>query len=312
MLRVGIKISFILMVTLAVKSVALADAVSDKSAASRIAKLLASFDLEPFIAQQGNPAPGITVGPAIRIENCKNYPYHNQQSPMQGYVMLANDIREGLRIGLQCISGNGPAGPLHPYHNQQASLLLDILESNHQKTFRCVEDKTFAYAVAIAPPEQFKYYEHDQDISEISYPGVAIDTYRVSGFLSRKHEPSAYRDFFKLDEQQIAEHLAGNPKRMQRLHRYENRKELVFHEMVHWLGHAHTNMSPDVVDLYEACCFGGSDFISDENSNKSFQLRACNILKDTELWDANQKQQTRLWRKKAYDQLKPDMRNMYD
>lgn len=285
---------------------------NDDSVSDRIDRLLARLNNPPHQSILGIPAHSMVVGSGIHIENCKNYPYHNQQSPTQGYQVLANDIRNGLRIGLQCMVGKGPMGKLHPYHKKQAEKLLDILENKQQKTFRCVEDKTFAYAIARPPPELFKQFINDKVIHDVPYPGVAIDTYRLSGFLTRKHEPGIYRDFFKLDDHQIAEHLAGKPQRMDRLHRYNNLKALVFHETIHWLGHAHTNMSPDVVDLYETCCFGGSDFISDQDSNKQFQQRACHILKDAELWDAGQKQQASLWRKKGYDQLKFDMRKLYD
>jgi len=285
---------------------------ADDSVSNRIDQLLTRLNSPPHESVQGMPAHSMIMGSGIHIENCKNYPYHNQKSPTQGYLVLANDIRNGLRIGLQCMVGKGPMGTLHHYHRKQAEQLLDILENKQQKTFRCVEDKTFAYAIARPPPELFKQFISDKVIQDVPYPGVAIDTYRLSGFLTRKHEPGIYRDFFKLDDHQIAEHLAGNPQRMDRLHRYNNLKALVFHETVHWLGHAHTNMSPDVVDLYETCCFGGSDFISDHDSNKQFQQRACNILKDDQLWDASKKQQANLWRKKGYDRLKFDMRKMYD
>ncbi len=297
---------------MAIKPCAYAAVADHSTLSKRIDTLLASFTIQPASALQGKPAHSMVTGPGIRIENCKNYPYHKQRSPIEGYMTLANDIREGLRIGLQAMTGNGPMGKLHPYHRKQAILLLDLLESSQQKIFRCVEDKTFAYAVAKPPPELFAQYQNDKVIRDIPFPGVVIDTYRLSGFLTRKHEPSTYRDFFKLDDHQIAEHLAGNPQRMERLHRYNNLKALVFHEIVHWLGHAHTNMRPDVVDLYETCFFGGSDFISDAGSNMEFQQRACSILKDSKLWDANEKQQARLWRKQGYDQLKQDMRKMYD
>ncbi len=311
MKKTGLYTGLFIFTAMAMQSYASA-APNNASISSRIDHLLSRLNNPPHESIQGKPAHSMIVGSGIHIENCKNYPYHNQKSPAQGYLTLANDIRDGLRIGLQCMAGKGSAGYLHSYHEKQAELLLDILENNQQKTFRCVEDKTFAYAIARPPPELFKQYTNDQIIQNIPYPGVAIDTYRLSGFLTRKHEPSTYRDFFKLDDHQIAEQLAGTPQRIERLHRYKNLKALVFHETVHWLGHAHTNMRPDVVDLYETCCFGGSDFISDADSNKVFQQRACAILKDKELWDANEKQQAYLWRKKRYDQLKFDMRKLYD
>jgi hypothetical protein len=308
----GIQILMIVLLVLVYKPYAGASVSNGVSISARIDRLLSSFNVQPHIAIQGKPVRSMLTGPGIHIEDCKNYPYHNQRSPAQGYMELASDIRAGLRIGLHNLAGNGPMGPLHPYHTKQAVLLLDILESKQKKVFRCVEDQTFAYAIAKPPPEMFKQHENDKVIHDIAYPGVAIDTYRLSGFLTRKHEPSTYRDFFKLDDHQIAEHLGGKPQRMERLHRYKNLKALVFHEMVHWLGHAHTNMRPDVVDLYETCFFAGSDFIADPDNNRKFQQRACNILKDSELWDASEKRQARLWHTKGYDQLKQDMRKMYD
>ena len=278
----------------------------------RIDKLLETFTTQSINSVQEKSVENSMMVSSIRIENCSQYPYHNQTSPVQGYQSLASDIRNGLRIGLQCMVGNGPMGALHPYHKKQANRLLDILESKQTKTFRCVEDKTFAYAISRPPSALFDQLVSGKVLDDIPYPGIAIDTYRLGGFLTTKHQPGIYRDFFKLNDQQIAKHLGGYPQRMERLHRYKNLKALVFHETVHWLGHAHTNMSPDVVDLYETCCFGGSDFISDAGSNKEFQQRACNILKDDELWEADKSQQTHLWRKKGYDQLKLDMRRMYD
>ncbi len=312
--RSGIQLLVIFLATSLLRVDAFAFAPQKDPLSGRIDRLVASMTVQSALTPTSHrKTPTVMiVGPGIRIENCANYPYHQQQTAVQGYTALAKDIREGLRIGIQAMAGHGPMGALHPYHRRQAIQLLDLLEDGQQKTFRCVEDKTFAYAVSKPPPKLFRQYQIAEVIRDIPYPGVAIDTYRLSGFLTRTHAPSTYRDFFKLNEQQIAEHLAGNPQRIEPLHRYQNLKALAFHEMVHWLGHAHTNLHPDVVDLYETCFFGGSDFIADQDSNRKFQLRACDILKDNELWDASKKQQARLWRTKGYDQLKLEMRTMYD
>lgn len=248
----------------------------------------------------------------IRIEDCRNYPYHHQQEPRHGFKQLAEDIRLGIEQGLQCLAGQSEMGELHPYHQQQLIALLDLLESNQNKTFRCVEDEMFAYAVANTRPDQHAVYPLERVIKDLPFPAVVIDTYRISGYISAKHEPSVYRDFFKLDDQQIADHLSGHPQRLEGMHRYKNRAGLVFHEMLHWLGHEHTITHPDVVFLYETCCFAGSDFIEDENKNKQFQQQACQILQDGELWEASKYKQMRLWRYKEYDQLKRNMRDEYD
>ena len=73
----------------------------------------------------------------------------------------------------------------------------------------------------------------------------------------------------------------------------------------------HTNIDPDVTFLYETCCFGGSEYISDDQLNAGVQARACNILKDKELWSANPYKKMHLWQHKDYDQLKREMREYY-
>ena len=251
------------------------------------------------------------VGQNYRIENCRNYPYHNQSDARSGFMTLKNDLKQGLKKGLQCLAGMGETGSLHPYHERQLLGLLDILESRQTRTLRCVEDEMFAYAVARPPSDQHQL-EQNVAISNIAYPGLVIDTYRISGFISSKHEPSVYREFYKLDDRQINAQLNGKPQKLKGMHQYKNRSGLIFHEVVHWLGHEHTNTSPDVVFLYETCCFGGSDFISNEDSNRQFQQQACSILKDSELWEANNYQQMRLWKHKEYNQLKRSMREQYD
>jgi len=248
------------------------------------------------------------VGRNYRIENCRNYPYHNQPDARSGFMTLKNDLKQGLKKGLQCLAGMSETGSLHPYHEKQLLDLLDILESDQTRTLRCVEDEMFAYAVAKPPSDQ----QQNKTTRNIPYPALVIDTYRISGFISGKHEPGVYREFFKLDDRQIDQHLNGKPQKLKGMHQYKNRSGLIFHEVVHWLGHEHTNISPDVVFLYETCCFGGSDFISDENSNRHFQQQACSILKDDELWEANNYKQMRLWKHKEYNQLKRTMREQYD
>jgi hypothetical protein len=250
--------------------------------------------------------------PAIRIENCQRYPYHDQTDPVSGFRTLLADLRQGLRQGLRCLAGVGPMGRLHAYHRKQAAELTTLLESEKTKTFRCVADQTFVNAIATAPKGVLKKAHFDQISGTLlDHPGVLIDTYRISGFLTRKLEPQVYRDFFKLDEQQIVQHLTGKPLKLDGMHRFKNRPALLFHEMTHWLGHLHTNNEPDMADLYETCCFGGSDYIADHDSNREFQNRACAILKDDNLWNADKAQQQHQWRYKGYVQLKRDMRQLY-
>ena len=93
------------------------------------------------------------------------------------------------------------------------------------------------------------------------------------------------------------------------MHRYRDLPGLVFHELTHWLGYEHTILTVDVVDLYEVCCFGGSDHISDDEVNRGFQQRACSILKDAELWDADEETRKQLWHDKGYYRLKREIRH---
>ncbi len=259
----------------------------------------------------------------IHIENCQQYPYHENETQLQktsfnqstdtGANILIKDIQKGLEKGLQCLAGNSNVGKLHPYHEEQAQRLIDLLMSKKTKTFRCVKDKTFAYAIAKLPPKNKRTNGLGDDITKtISYPGVIIDTYRIGGYVSDKFNAETYRNFFKLNDDQIKEIANGKPVQLDTMHRYKNRSSLMFHEMIHWLGHEHSSFHPDVTDLYDTCCFGGSDHISNSKMNNEFQTQACNILKDKELWEANSYKKMRLWKFKEYDQLKRKMRNSYD
>ena len=238
----------------------------------------------------------LVLGGRIRIEGCRNYPYHDNSRDAEGFLKLAADLRQGVEQGLVCMAGLGPAGSLHPYHALNARRLADLLNDGTGKILSCVEDETFAYAIA-----------HPSG-SPSSPNRVLIDTYRISGFLSRRFERTTYRDFFKLSEPLIEDHLTGKPLHLDGMHRYRDLPGLVFHELTHWLGYEHTNLTADVVDLYEVCCFGGSDHIQDDELNRGFQQRACSILKDGELWDADEETQKRLWHERGYYLLKRDIR----
>ena len=274
----------------------------------RLDRLLARLD--PALAVS---TPGGLALPAAHLQTrgCENYPY-NRTSP-GAQTRLIEDLRSGLRRGIACLAGQGPAGRLHPYHEYQAHRLLSVLESKQRKTFRCVADQMFANAVASTkqlPPRDDALYRL---LRETPHPAVVLDTFRIGGLLSTRHSPDTYRSFFKLSDKQIREHLTGSPLRLGGNHRYRQLPALLFHEMVHWLGHEHSGVYPDIAHLYETCCFGGSDFIDDAQSNAGFAQRACGILQDAELWaDANSPyRKMRLWRHKGYDQLKLQMREHY-
>lgn len=238
----------------------------------------------------------LVLGSRIQLDECHSYPYHDNKRRVDGYFRLAADLAAGLRQGLQCMAGTGPMGRLHPYHEKNARRLVDLLNDDSGKILSCVEDQTFAYAVAY--PAKLAGASNE----------ILIDTYRISGFLSRKFERATYREFFKLSEPLIEDHLTGKPLHLDGMHRYRNLPALMFHEVTHWLGYEHTNLTADVVDLYEACCFGGSDHILSKALNQGFRERACGILKDAELWEADAETRKQLWRKKGYIRLKRDMR----
>jgi hypothetical protein len=251
------------------------------------------------------------AGARVQISDCGNYPYNRPTAHAE--KQLAAHLRAGLQQGIQCMIGRGPAGRLHSFHEYQAHRLLDILESARTKTFRCVADRMFANAVATTeqlPPRKDSLYGL---LRETRHPGVVLDTFRIGGLLSTRHSPATYHNFFKLNDEQIREHLTGSPLRLGGTHRYRDLPALLFHEMVHWLGHEHSAIQPDMAHLYETCCFGGSDYIEDPQQNASFQARACQALKDDDLWSNAYKpyRQMRLWHYKEYDQLKLEMRANY-
>ena len=251
--------------------------------------------------------------PAVTIRNCAAYPYGKTQAPAAAARRLIDDLADGLGTGLRCMSGLSPMGRLHPYHEYQAHRLLSLLESARTKTFQCVSDTMFATAVATSPdglsPDDPLYAQ----LRQVSHPTVILDTYRLGGLLSRRFDDETYRNFFHLADDQIYEHRYGQPLRAANLHRYQDRPALLFHEVVHWLGHEHSAIYPDLAHLYETCCFGGSDYIADDAANRGHQQTACGILKDDELWDHSHSpyRQMRVWRLKGYDGFKAQMRADY-
>lgn len=251
----------------------------------------------------------------LRIASCDSYPYQADQAPVDASRTLISDLRDGLATGLRCLAGDGPMGRLHPYHEYQAHRLLSLFEGKRPKTFQCVADEMFAVAVATGPEATRPDDPLARQLVQVDFPGVVIDTYRLGGLLSQRHDDETFRRFFHLDDAQILEHRSGQPLRAASLHRYEDRPGLLFHEVVHWLGHEHSALYPDLTMLYETCCFGGSDYISDPAANRSHQQTACAILKDDDIWSeayAPRYRQMRLWHYKGYDDLKRQMRADYD
>ena len=251
--------------------------------------------------------------PHIEVRGCDRYPDGHVQHDVDPAQLLLDELAGGLDTGLACLSGQGPMGRLHPYHEYQAHRLLSLFESTRAKTFHCVDDSMFATAVATPPGGTHIDDPLYQQLRQVRFPAVILDTYRLGGLLSRRLDDRAYRDFFHLAEDQIFEHRNGQPLRLPSLHRYRDRRALLFHEVVHWLGHEHSAVRPDLAHLYETCCFGGSDYIHDDALNRRYQRQACDILADDELWSVayNPYRQMRVWHHKAYDRLKPDMRADY-
>lgn len=247
---------------------------------------------------------------AITLTNCNSYPYNDSDGA--GNRRFAVHLRQAIDTGLQCLSGAGPAGYLHNYHGYQAHRLATILESNLPKSFQCVQDRMFANAVATAgrwPDADDPLYHV---LREAPHPAVVLDTYRIGGLLTRRHDAQTYRDFFGLNDRQIREHMTTSPLHIEGMHRYRNLPSLLFHEMVHWLGHTHSSTEPDLAFLYETCCFGGSDYIADPALNSHVEARACDILKDDSLWSANHYQKVRLWHHLEYDDFRTQVRDADD
>jgi hypothetical protein len=284
--------SCLLAITLSMPDSSVAERLSAKS----IERLLDSLSASRWEETDSGARPALLLGSRILIDECGSYPYQSNGHRNEGFLNLAADLREGLGQGLMCMAGHGAPGRLHPFHEKNARRLVDLLNDESGKILRCVEDQTFAYAVA--HPSKSPAVPHE----------ILIDTYRISGFLSRRFDRQTYRDFFKLSDPLIEDHLTGKPLHLDGMHRYRNLPGLLFHEVTHWLGFEHTNLTADVVDLYETCCFGGSDHILDEAVNRGFQQRACNILRDEELWEADAATRKRLWQQKGYYRLKREIR----
>lgn len=247
---------------------------------------------------------------SLQVSGCSDYPYH-EAGNNGGEAQLLNDLREGLQQGLMCLLGEGPMGYLHSYHEQQAMNLLQLLNSEQPKSMQCVRDELFAYAMAASPLQKISNPDLQQRLNTSPRLTILLDTFRLGGLLSQKHPAKTYEVFYKLDKEEITEHLTGKPMRLKGVQRYENLPGLLFHETIHWLGHVHTNLNPDLTFLYETCCFGGSEYIKDKPANVRFQARACDILRDDELWTAHPYKRMRLWHHREYDQLKGEMREHY-
>ena len=280
----------------------------------RIDDYLARFSALDQPVEGAETAQQLAEQTGIRVRDCQRYPYHAAEPDPARQMQLLRDIRSALRQGMQCLVGKGPAGYLNVHHEYQAYRLMQILESEQSKTFQCVSDRLYANAVATSPKLPAVDDELYPLMRQTGYPAVILDTYRIGGLLSTSHDIQTYRDFFNLSDSQIQQHLTGHPIRGGDMHRFTNLPALLFHEMVHWLGHEHNAVTPDMAFLYETCCFGGSDYISDAGANSDYQQQACNILKDDELWKAtNHKyREMQLWHYKGYDRLKSRMRDDYD
>jgi hypothetical protein len=292
---------------------------SDRPAASlslveRTRALMVAMNADALLG--AGDAEQVLPGPNLRIRDCDDYPYSEsaRATPGRGPRLLVADMAQGLETGLACLSGTGPMGPLHRYHEHQAHRLLDLFENGKIKTLQCVEDAMFATAVATSPRGVSPTDPLYRQLRLVEHPAVIIDTFRLGGILSRRYDDETYRSFFHLADADILEHRNGQPLRPPDLHRYDDRPGLIFHEMVHWLGHEHSALYPDTTHLYETCCFGGSDYIRDPETNLRHQRTACAILKDDTIWGKahNPYRQMRLWHLKGYDTLKTRMRADYD
>lgn len=196
-------------------------------------------DLDSGELRIAEPGEGLKLSALnIRIKDCTGDPYSESPDASRAARTLVDDLRRGLRDGLQCLVGRGPQGKLESYHRYQAQRLLELLEAPPEKTFLCVEDARFATAVATRPKGVTE--------NDALFPQL-----------------------------RLAEH-------------------------------------PTVI--FDTCCFGGSDCISDSARNDVHQQTACNILKYDELWSRHNSpyRQMRLWHYKGYDRLKTLMRSDYD
>ena len=282
-----------------------ADDTSGLELSQQLDEFLNSLDTRQ---NNGSTFESTLISDSITVSHCSQYPYH-ADSP--GVELLVKDLSEGIQKGVACLTGKSEQGMLHVFHQQKARQLLAILNSDQPKSLECVSDELFAYAMAVSPQQHVSSAEIQRKINLSPRLTIFLDTFRIGGLLSKRFDVKTYQEFFKLSKGQITEHLTSKPLRMKGLHRYRNLPGLLFHETIHWLGTTHTNQGPDLTFLYETCCFGGSEYISNASVNAGFQQAACNILKDDDLWSANPEQQKKVWKEKGYRKLKTTMRQFY-
>lgn len=253
----------------------------------------------------------LTLSQNMVLENCEDYPYMETKAyASEGYVQMLDHIKTGLNKGLQCLAGMGSSsGKLHDFHRREALKLMEIIESKKRKTLRCVKDEIFAFAVSKGKATKNSISDTsnlDAYLQDLDHPGIVFDLFRIGGYLSQKHDMKTLVEFYGFEEAQASQHLAG--RLLQENHRYGDLAGLHFHEMIHWLGHEHSIIEPDVTFLYDTCCFDGSDFIDNNEVNKKFQKRACDILRDDELWSVSGIDRKNVWQAKNYGQIKIDMK----
>ncbi len=170
------------------------------------------------------------------------------------YPELRNDVHSGLRKGFACLLGQ--SGRLGPFHERQAELLRWVLETFQPLHFSCTNGYGYWNASSTGPGQPMRLFS-----GKVEYPEVQLE-------------------------------LA-----MLRSSRRANLDALLFHEMLHWAGLVHPgnhDPGPDLVQLYEVCCFGATDARGRKSpSMEQTREQACEILRDKEVF--GDKLDKKLW-----------------
>ncbi len=176
-------------------------------------------------------------------ESCESYPTN---LPIGGAAQLEQDFVQGLETGFRCLLGLSDMGPLGAAHVEQAYVLKFVLEQFRPLRVSCGFHSQFWNALSTAPGVPMTYLT-----GKPQYPEIQL--YLQNIHANQRGELPA----------------------------------LLFHEMLHWTGLTHPSGSmrshkPDLVNLYEMCCFGSKDIYGRRSlAMERARTQACGFLKST-------------------------------
>jgi hypothetical protein len=179
---------------------------------------------------------------SFAVSGCEGYSRRN------GDYALADDFEGGLQAGVGCMAGTGPMGPLGPRVRMEAARLIAYLSSNQEGELECMEEVRPKKGCFQLPRmrERCLLGAQASEVSganaiAITCPDDESPGMKINATTARERDP-------------------------------RERRETLFHEMLHWLGYKHYSGARGGVDLpylLALCCMSADG-------------RACDLLKATD------------------------------